>query len=69
MEKALDWIEKRLEKDPDYTPTPIGFYFAKLWYFEALYPKIFLVGGLEKMKLAIQIKPKHVKEKEATQHG
>jgi squalene-hopene/tetraprenyl-beta-curcumene cyclase len=27
-------------------PAPIGFYFAKLWYFERLYPLIFTVGAL-----------------------
>jgi squalene-hopene/tetraprenyl-beta-curcumene cyclase len=26
-------------------PSPIGFYFAKLWYFEKLYPLIFQVGA------------------------
>ena len=29
-------------------PAPIGFYFAKLWYFEALYPLIFTVAALRK---------------------
>ena len=28
--------------------SPIGFYFAKLWYFERLYPLIFTVGALER---------------------
>ncbi len=27
-------------------PAPIGFYFARLWYFERLYPVIFTVGAL-----------------------
>jgi squalene-hopene/tetraprenyl-beta-curcumene cyclase len=27
-------------------PSPIGFYFAKLWYFERLYPLIFAVAAL-----------------------
>ena len=27
-------------------PSPIGFYFAKLWYFERLYPMIFTVAAL-----------------------
>ena len=29
----------------DAVPSPIGFYFAKLWYFEKLYPLIFQVGA------------------------
>ena len=28
--------------------TPIGFYFAKLWYFEKLYPQIFTVAALRR---------------------
>ena len=28
-------------------PTPIGFYFAKLWYYERLYPMVFTVAALE----------------------
>jgi squalene-hopene/tetraprenyl-beta-curcumene cyclase len=27
-------------------PTPIGFYFARLWYYEKLYPIIFTVAAL-----------------------
>lgn len=27
------------------TPAPIGFYFAKLWYFERLYPYIFATAA------------------------
>jgi squalene-hopene/tetraprenyl-beta-curcumene cyclase len=29
-------------------PSPIGFYFAKLWYFERLYPLIFTVAALRR---------------------
>jgi squalene-hopene/tetraprenyl-beta-curcumene cyclase len=29
-----------------FEPAPIGFYFARLWYFERLYPVIFTVGAL-----------------------
>jgi squalene-hopene/tetraprenyl-beta-curcumene cyclase len=36
----------RIEAGGLYDPTPIGFYFAKLWYFEKLYPLIFTVGAL-----------------------
>ncbi len=30
-----------------FPPSPIGFYFAKLWYFEELYPVIWTVAALE----------------------
>jgi squalene-hopene/tetraprenyl-beta-curcumene cyclase len=31
-------------------PAPIGFYFAKLWYYEKLYPVIFTVAALERAR-------------------
>ena len=36
----------RVEDGSWLQPSPIGFYFAKLWYFERLYPLIFTVGAL-----------------------
>jgi hypothetical protein len=33
---------------PQLEPAPIGFYFAKLWYFERLYPLIFAVSCLRR---------------------
>ena len=33
--------------------TPIGFYFARLWYFEKLYPLIFTVAALRRAHLAV----------------
>ena len=29
-----------------FPPSPIGFYFANLWYFEKLYPVIYTVAAL-----------------------
>ena len=37
------WLRTRTE----FEPTPIGLYFAKLWYFEKLYPLIFTVAALK----------------------
>ena len=54
MEKALEWYSKTLDNDPQMTPSPIGFYFAKLWYFEALYPIVFSLAGLNKMKNTLE---------------
>ncbi len=48
--KAVDrgalWLAERVETGAWRQPSPIGFYFAKLWYFEKLYPLIFTVGAL-----------------------
>ncbi|MDP6504909.1 MAG: hypothetical protein QF886_14920, partial [Planctomycetota bacterium] len=31
-------------------PAPIGFYFAKLWYYEKLYPIIFSIAALTRAR-------------------
>jgi squalene-hopene/tetraprenyl-beta-curcumene cyclase len=36
----------RVERDEHRQPAPIGFYFAKLWYYERLYPLTFTVAAL-----------------------
>ena len=46
MNNALRWLVQRVEDGSFAEPSPIGFYFAKLWYFERLYPIIFSVAAL-----------------------
>jgi squalene-hopene/tetraprenyl-beta-curcumene cyclase len=46
VERGLAWLIERIEAGELQQPTPIGFYFAKLWYFEKLYPIIFSVAAL-----------------------
>ncbi len=46
VERGLVWLMERIEAGGLQQPTPIGFYFAKLWYFEKLYPVIFSVAAL-----------------------
>jgi squalene-hopene/tetraprenyl-beta-curcumene cyclase len=46
VERGLAWIVARVEQGGLHEPTPIGFYFARLWYFEKLYPIIFTVAAL-----------------------
>jgi squalene-hopene/tetraprenyl-beta-curcumene cyclase len=46
VNKGLAWLVQRIESGGLNEPTPIGFYFAKLWYFEKLYPIIFTVAAL-----------------------
>jgi squalene-hopene/tetraprenyl-beta-curcumene cyclase len=40
------WLVDRVESGDWKHPTPIGLYFAKLWYYERLYPEIFTVAAL-----------------------
>jgi squalene-hopene/tetraprenyl-beta-curcumene cyclase len=44
--RGLNWLMERVEAGGLRQPTPIGFYFAKLWYFEKMYPIVFTVAAL-----------------------
>lgn len=46
MTKGVAWLMDRVEDGSWLKPAPIGFYFAKLWYYEPLYPLIFTLGAL-----------------------
>jgi squalene-hopene/tetraprenyl-beta-curcumene cyclase len=46
LEISLTWLLERVESGEFENPSPIGFYFAKLWYFERLYPLIFTLAAL-----------------------
>ncbi|HXG09709.1 MAG TPA: prenyltransferase/squalene oxidase repeat-containing protein, partial [Gemmataceae bacterium] len=54
VNKGLTWLVEQVERGGLYDPTPIGFYFAKLWYFEKLYPIIFTVAALGRARLKLQ---------------
>ncbi|MCZ7644248.1 MAG: squalene--hopene cyclase [Planctomycetota bacterium] len=43
---AARWLAERQRADGSWNPAPIGFYFAVLWYHEALYPLCHALGGL-----------------------
>jgi squalene-hopene/tetraprenyl-beta-curcumene cyclase len=49
LDLGTDWLVRQVESQTWKEPSPIGFYFAKLWYFEQLYPLIFTIGALEKV--------------------
>jgi squalene-hopene/tetraprenyl-beta-curcumene cyclase len=46
VQRGLAWLVAAVESGALMNPSPIGFYFAKLWYFERLYPIIFSVAAL-----------------------
>ena len=46
IDRAATWLAVRVNAGTVDQPTPIGFYFARLWYFEDLYPIIFAAAGL-----------------------
>jgi len=44
--RGASWLAARVLDGEWLKPSPIGFYFAKLWYYERLYPMIWTVGAL-----------------------
>ncbi|MBS0208590.1 MAG: squalene--hopene cyclase [Planctomycetes bacterium] len=55
--KGLNWLVERVENGSYQQPAPIGLYFAKLWYYERLYPIIFTVAALGQAIEAWERKP------------
>ena len=50
-ERGLDWLLEATKNGTHFPASPIGFYFAKLWYFERLYPMVWTVEALELINL------------------
>ncbi len=46
--RGLCWLVRQVDEGSWATPSPIGFYFAKLWYFERLYPLVYSVAALRR---------------------
>jgi len=46
LRSAIEWLRTHTSGGTAFPPTPIGFYFASLWYFEELYPLVFTVAAL-----------------------
>ena len=48
IDQAAQWLALTVNEGTVDRPSPIGFYFARLWYFEDLYPIIFAAAGLNR---------------------
>ena len=46
IRQGTNWLINQIETGGWRKATPIGFYFARLWYFEELYPVAFTVAAL-----------------------
>ena len=57
VERGATWLARAIDDDRHREATPIGFYFANLWYFEALYPLIFAVGALGRARALLESSP------------
>ncbi len=47
--RGVDWLLDRIDRGGLREPTPIGFYFANLWYSERLYPLVFALAALNRV--------------------
>ena len=54
VDRGAAWLASRIEAGTWREPSPIGFYFAKLWYYERLYPLIWTVGALGRVITPVQ---------------
>jgi len=44
--KGIEWLLEHTSECTQWRQTPIGLYFASLWYSERLYPRVFTMGAL-----------------------
>jgi squalene-hopene/tetraprenyl-beta-curcumene cyclase len=50
ISRGVCWLIEQTKEGTIEQPSPIGLYFARLWYFEELYPVIFTLSALQKVK-------------------
>ena len=55
--KGITWLAEAALAGRHCEPSPIGFYFAKLWYYEDLYPLIFTVAALGRAAYLLDVSP------------
>lgn len=55
---GTNWLIEKVRSGEWKNPSPIGFYFARLWYYEELYPVIFTVSALNSVQPIIKGRPK-----------
>ena len=51
--RGVRWLIAKTNEGHDTPPTPIGLYFARLWYFEELYPLIFSLAALSRARATL----------------
>lgn len=48
--RGFEWLQRALTRGEHRISRPIGFYFAKLWYDERLYPQVFALAALNRVQ-------------------
>ena len=54
--RGVVWLVEHTDRGTSFPPSPIGFYFAKLWYWEKLYPLVWTVAALGQAVRALEAK-------------
>lgn len=52
--RGISALDQLTRQGAEFPASPIGFYFAKLWYFERLYPAVFTVAALARVRSRLQ---------------
>jgi squalene-hopene/tetraprenyl-beta-curcumene cyclase len=60
--RGIHWLAEATNHGRHFPPSPIGFYFAKLWYFEKLYPVIYTVQALSAVQRAATLQATAVRD-------
>ena len=48
IRRGTEWMAESTNEGRSFPTSPIGFYFAKLWYFEKLYPLVYTLAALNR---------------------
>lgn len=56
IKRGLKWLTEATRSGTEFAASPIGLYFARLWYDERLYPLIFTVSALERIRRIGRVK-------------
>ena len=54
IERGVAWLIEATDRGTRTAVAPIGLYFARLWYYEELYPLIYATGALIRARAALE---------------
>ncbi|MCB1121106.1 MAG: squalene--hopene cyclase, partial [Verrucomicrobiae bacterium] len=49
LERGVDYLNRETRNGTRFLASPIGFYFAKLWYYEEIYPCVWVMSALQRV--------------------
>lgn len=55
IRRGLRWLAQATDQGRRFPPSPIGFYFAKLWYYERLYPVVYTLAAAGRALTAVPL--------------